>query len=286
MKKVWMAAAFALAMGAMVVPASLAQGGGGGGRPGGGNRPGGGQRGFGGLTGTIESVSETELVITPMFGGGRPGGGRPGGGQPQQGGDEPPRTITVKLNGETGYSEMLEGKEDDLVKGVFVSAVGEGEDTIDAKAIATCEAAPEDTEGAAAMRALFLAAMPLRMIAMRGQQGDPQNRPRLGQALGELINEIPYTVKARTRDGERDVALTVADATRYFKLVAIKNGDLKKGRMVSIAPVRQQDGQGGNRQAFEPLQGGDQPPREIIASMVLMLPEMQRPGGGNGAPPQ
>lgn len=287
MKRFWMAAAFGLAMGAMAMPASWAQGGGGD-RPGGG-RPGGNRGGFGGLMGTVVSVSETELVITPMFGG---RGGRPGGGRPQQGGGEPPQNVTVKLNAETGYSEMADGKEDDLVKGVFVSAAGEGEDTIDAKAIATCEAAPEDTEGAAAMRALFLASMPLRMIAMRGQQGggDPQNRPRIGMAIGELINEIPYTVKARGRDGDREVTLTVADATTYFKLNSIKNGDLVVGRMVSIAPVRQQDGQGGpggNRQAFEPLQGGDQqPPREIIASMVLMMPEMQRPGGGNGAPPQ
>ncbi len=236
--------------------------------------------------GTVESVSETELVIT-MMGGGRPGG-RPGGGAPQQGGDQQPRTMTIKLNAETGYREMVEGKEDDLVKGVFVAAAGEGEDTIDAKAIATAEAAPEDTEGAVALRSLMLVMMPLRMIAGRGQQGDPQTRPRIGMAVGELINEIPYTVKARTRDGERDVALTVADATRYFKLGEIKNADLVKGRMVSIAPVRQQDGQGGpggNRQAFEPRQGGDpQPPREITAAMIVMMPEMQRPGGG--APPQ
>jgi len=46
MKKVWMAAAFALAVGAMTVPASLAQGGGQGG-PGGG-RPGGQRGGWGG----------------------------------------------------------------------------------------------------------------------------------------------------------------------------------------------------------------------------------------------
>lgn len=227
-----------------------------GGRPGGGQGgPGGQRRGFGGVTGVIEKVSKTELTLRVQ---------QPQGGQravaPMQGGDQQPRSVTYDLTDETRYVNFEAGQDDDIELGKAIVAVGTGnENAITAKSLCTYKVVENDQDRFRVMGPLMLT----MGVLMREAGITPQQGQRPPMAFGVVSSVAPLVIKTRGRDGaEREVRVTLNNATKYHKLRDIQNSDLKVGRTATVQqqfqrPPGGQGGPGGgrgNRQA-PPAQG-------------------------------